>query len=90
MDPQAGVYAPARATSLARIRPAIENWETSLRKFNETGGYIDDKSKKNTLLKITPKVVADPLIMTPLELPHVLLVEETRHLQGGPPHEVSS
>ena len=39
-------------------------WETSLRKYAEVGGHIDDKSKRNIFLKIIPKVIADPLIMT--------------------------
>ena len=64
MDLQSIVYAPARATSLHRIRPAIENWETSLRKYAEVGGHIGDKSKRNIFMKIIPKVIADPFIMT--------------------------
>ena len=64
MDLQTVVYAPARATTLQRIRPAIENWGTSFGKYNEVGGFIDDKSKKNILFKTLRKVVADPLIMT--------------------------
>ena len=63
MDLQTVVYAPARATTLQRIRLAIETSETSFRKYNEVGGFIGDKSKKNTLPKIIPKIVADPLIM---------------------------
>ena len=55
MDLQSIVYAPARATSLQRIRPAIENWETSLRKYAEVGGHIDDKSKRNIVLKISQR-----------------------------------
>ena len=58
------VYGPARATTLQRIRPAIANWETSSRKYNDVGGFIGDKSKKKILLKIITKVVAGPFIMT--------------------------
>ena len=64
MDLQAKVYAPAGGATLQRIRPAIENPEINFMKFNEPGGPIDDKSKKNILLKIIPKAVADPLITT--------------------------
>ena len=64
MDFQTKVYAPAGATTLQRIPPAIGSWETSFRKFNESGGFIDDKSKKNIFLKMLPKVAAYPLVMT--------------------------
>ena len=63
MDLQTMDYAPARAATLQRIQTAIEHWETSPRKYNDVGGSVDGKSKKNIPLKIIPKVVADPLVM---------------------------
>ena len=64
MDLQTVLYARFRAASIQRIWFAIENWETSFRKYNEAGGSIDDTSKMNTLLKIITTAVADPLVMT--------------------------
>ena len=64
MDIQTVVYAPARAGALQRIRPAIENWETSFMKYNQVGGFIDDKSKTNILHKIIPNVEVDTLTRT--------------------------
>ena len=63
MDLQSAVCAPARAVSLNRMRLAIGNWETSLRKYAEVGGHIDDKAKRNIFLTVIPKTIADPLIM---------------------------
>ena len=53
MDFQTVVYAPARAATLQRIRPAIEKWETGLRKYNGVVGFIGDKSKK-----IIPSIIS--------------------------------
>ena len=40
------------------------SWETSFGKYRGVGGFVGDKSKGNTFLKITPKGLASLLIMT--------------------------
>ena len=64
MDLQSVVYAPVQATSVQRIRSAIESWETNLRKYEEVDGHVNEKAKKNIFLKILPRVLAEQLILS--------------------------
>ena len=76
MDLQTKIYAPAGASTLQRVRSAIGNWETNFRKFSETAGFIDEKSKKNILLKLLPKAVADHLIMNLQSYPTFIALKQ--------------
>ena len=76
MDLQTKVYVPAGASTLQRIRSVIENWEANLRKSSETGGFIEQKPKKNILIKMLPKAVADHLIMNLQNYPTFAMLKQ--------------